>query len=299
MKDNRLGEVMLSVVVPCFNQADFLPQCLASVARATVYPHQVVVVDDGSDDPVDEVLPEGNELGRLHQELTIVRQDNRGLANARNHGLALARAPYVKFLDADDMLWPGSLDIMVQALERTSADIGLGGYLLSDAAGLTGELPLTQPFEYSLQQWSEIPGRWEVEISIPIHSALFRRDTLLSGFVDGLRSKEDWVFWSSCVTRGLSTTVTKELVAIYRIHGRNMTRSRTALAAIEWLEAFRLVFTSIGIEEERVRVLSQHFVQTYLKPLSGAEARKLHHCVAQNPNASTALALLHLANTGG
>ena len=103
---------LISVVIPCFNQGRFLAEALGSVA--TSLPTEIVVVNDGSTDDTTEVLaaietPHG---------FRAITQANAGLAHARNRGLRETRGDYVVFLDADDRLAPGALDIAAAALDE-------------------------------------------------------------------------------------------------------------------------------------------------------------------------------------
>src|SRR6266436_245876 len=104
------GLPLVSVIIPCFNQARFLADSLASVA-AQSYPHrEVIVIDGGSTDDTVGVS------GRF-EEVRCLRQNNQGTAAARNHGLRESRGRYVLFLDADDRLLPDALAAGVDALE--------------------------------------------------------------------------------------------------------------------------------------------------------------------------------------
>jgi len=103
--------VVVSVVIPCFNQARFLRDALVSLAAQRYSGHEVVVVDDGStDDPAGVT----REFGGVR----CLRQANRGTAVARNHGLRESRGCYVVFLDADDRLTPDAMRVGVEALDR-------------------------------------------------------------------------------------------------------------------------------------------------------------------------------------
>src|SRR6476469_5498897 len=100
-----------TAIVACFNYGEFLPEAVESLlGQAGGAPH-VVVVDDGSTDPATHAA-----LDALPDEVEVIRQANAGVAAARNAGLARARTPLVLFLDADDRLPPGALDLMRSAL---------------------------------------------------------------------------------------------------------------------------------------------------------------------------------------
>ena len=91
----------VSVVIPCYNQARYLPDAIRSVREQTHQPIECIVVDDGSTDRTSEVAAE---LG-AH----VIHQANGGVSAARNAGLSVARGELVVFLDADDVLLPAAL----------------------------------------------------------------------------------------------------------------------------------------------------------------------------------------------
>jgi glycosyltransferase involved in cell wall biosynthesis len=99
----------VSVVIPCFNQARYLPAAVASVwAQDDAVPLDCVVVDDGS---TDDTAVVATRLG-----VALVRQPNAGVSAARNAGLQATRGDLVVFLDADDELLPDAIGIELEAL---------------------------------------------------------------------------------------------------------------------------------------------------------------------------------------
>jgi glycosyltransferase involved in cell wall biosynthesis len=98
---------VVSVVIPCYNQANFLGEAIESVRRQTYPRIELIVIDDGSTDDTAAVAAE---LG-----VRCISQDNGGLAAARNRGLAECIGDYVVFLDADDRLLPHGVEANVDA----------------------------------------------------------------------------------------------------------------------------------------------------------------------------------------
>jgi glycosyltransferase involved in cell wall biosynthesis len=94
----------VSVIIPCFNQGRFLVEALDSVRSQTLPATNVILVDDGSTDDTAAVA-------RRYPEVKYVRQPNRGLAAARNAGLARSSGDFIVFLDADDRLKPEALEV--------------------------------------------------------------------------------------------------------------------------------------------------------------------------------------------
>ncbi len=112
----------VGVIVPCFRHGIFLPACIESVRAQTLAPAQIVVVDDGSDDP--ETV---DALARLEgdPDITVLRQPaNLGPSAARNRALAELRTSYVLPIDADDQLLPDALERMVAQLEAAPEAVG-------------------------------------------------------------------------------------------------------------------------------------------------------------------------------
>jgi glycosyltransferase involved in cell wall biosynthesis len=126
------AEPLISVVIPCFNQAHFLGEAVESALAQSYGEVEIVVVDDGSADNTGEVA------GRYPQ-VRYLRQPNRGAAAARNAGLAAGKGEFLIFLDADDRLLPEAAEAGVRAFQGNPRiacaigacrDIGPGGEAL-------------------------------------------------------------------------------------------------------------------------------------------------------------------------
>jgi cellulose synthase/poly-beta-1,6-N-acetylglucosamine synthase-like glycosyltransferase len=108
-------EPLVSVVIPCFNQAHFLDEALQSVAAQTYGRIETIVVDDGSTDNTSQVT-------RRYPRVIYRHQSNRGAAAARNAGIAASNGEFLVFLDADDRLLSWAVETGMQAFE---ADRGI------------------------------------------------------------------------------------------------------------------------------------------------------------------------------
>ena len=158
----------------------------------------VVVVDDGSTEPLPDLPP----------DVELVRQENQGVARARNAGLARVRTPYVLFLDADDRIVPGALSLLREPLD---ADPKLG-------------------FAYGRMRFF---GDWEGELRFPPYdpyallyrhtiglSALVRRQLLedTGGFDPAFGQFEDWELWVNALAHGWRGRQVKAVTVDYRRH---------------------------------------------------------------------------------
>ncbi len=106
----------VTFAVPLFNKAPWVRETLDSIAAQTGdFARDIVVVDDGSTDESAAVV---TEWAKGRNDVTLIRQPNRGSAAASNACLAAARMPFVKFVDADDLLHPDATALLLEALLR-------------------------------------------------------------------------------------------------------------------------------------------------------------------------------------
>ena len=120
MKDEK----RLSVIIPGYNTSEECwRRCVASVRYACGDHDEIICVDDGSKEPVEESWVGANVDGRVR----LVRKENGGLASARNLGLNLARGKYVTFVDSDDEVRAEVFGHCTDEIERTGVDIAVYG----------------------------------------------------------------------------------------------------------------------------------------------------------------------------
>ena len=132
---------LVSVIIPCYNQARFLSEAIESVLNQT-YPHyEIIVVDDGSTDNTAKVAAS-------YERVRGLSQKNHGLAAARNAGLEASKGSYVIFLDADDRLLPNAMEDGIKALNSHAECAFAYGHVKLIAAN---GLPLPSPPQAGLE----------------------------------------------------------------------------------------------------------------------------------------------------
>lgn len=109
----------ISVIVPVYNSSKYLEKCLTSLLGQTYGNIEVICIDDGSTDESSQIL---SRFASEDLRLSVITQDNHGLATARNIGMASARAPYIMFCDSDDWFHPRMCEEMLGHLLEFDAD---------------------------------------------------------------------------------------------------------------------------------------------------------------------------------
>lgn len=117
-------KIDVSVIVPVYNAAKYLSQCLDSILHQTLISIEVICIDDGSTDNSLEIL---KQYQRRNPRLIVRAQKNQFAGIARNNGMKIARGKYLIFWDADDFFAPTALEKMFNKCERDNADICVCG----------------------------------------------------------------------------------------------------------------------------------------------------------------------------
>jgi hypothetical protein len=199
-----------SVIIPVYNLRRFVGEAIESVLAQTLPPEhiEIIVVDDGSTDGSGEVAQ------RYAPRVRYLRQDNRGLCAARNAGMAVARAPFLAFLDADDRFLPEKLAAQLEVFDARP-EIGLvyTGFRYVDDGGA----PLPQI------GWTRLEG--DVFATLVLgnlihpHVALVRREAIerAGGFDEQLSPAGDWDMWLRISRPGLRWACVDRALAEYRV----------------------------------------------------------------------------------
>ena len=216
---------LISIVMPAFNAARFLPCTLASVQQQT-WPHwELLLVDDGSTDDTRQVVAE---YAALDSRIKYLYQPNGRQGKARNLGLRAAKGKYVAFLDADDYWLPDLLARQFEYLQLTSADmVFCDAYVFSDDSQLTpatlSMLPLLSNNKEP-QSYTGLDGiaRFLLGNRVPILTALVKRESLerVKGFGEDLlfQNAEDYHLWVKLLLEGFTLSEHTKPLAAYRKH---------------------------------------------------------------------------------
>lgn len=158
--------VQVSLIIPVYNVADYLDQCLHSVEEQEYKNLQVIIVNDGSTDCSQDIC-EGY-VKKNPESWILVNQKNGGLSAARNTGLSYATGDYIAFLDSDDWIDSDFISTLVESAEKAGADIVESGirWCYSDMQ----RIDATE--ESCIYDMREALGHYLLQTK-PIHSAVW------------------------------------------------------------------------------------------------------------------------------
>lgn len=120
----------VSILIPAYNAAAFLPKCLDSVLNQTYKDLQVVIVDDGSNDNTLELC---QSYAKKDSRVEVFHQENQGVAATRNHLLEKVKGDYVLFVDADDWIELDMLEYLVSLANEKGAEMVMCDRVINDA----------------------------------------------------------------------------------------------------------------------------------------------------------------------
>ncbi|MBV6403636.1 MAG: glycosyltransferase [Flavobacteriales bacterium] len=199
----------IAVVIPCYNDGAFLREALHSVHASTTAPAELVVVDDGSDDPATRAV-----LDAVHAEgVPVVRQEHRGLPAARNTGWRATKAPFVLFLDADNRVAPHLVARLGEALmQGPEADVLFTDLrTFGDREGVVHQ---------QVPALAELLAGNRIDACAALRRALLER---LGGYDEALvDGYEDWELWVRATAAGARFVHIPEPLFDYRVRAGSL-----------------------------------------------------------------------------
>ncbi len=218
----------VTVIVPCYNHAHFLPDAIHSILGQTFVDWEAIIVDDGSTDNTQEVAAQFTD-----PRIRYIYQENRGLSAARNTGLRNARGEFIALLDADDMWEPEFLEISVRMLE-TNRNIAATycGFRYMDSNGNMLPISVCRVVPPDRFRDELLKGSWLSSCSVVVRASVYQEVGL---FDESLSACEDYDMWLRISAKHQFVGI-PEVLLRYRRVGNNMSddvdRMSNALATV-------------------------------------------------------------------
>jgi len=229
-----MSKPAISVVIPAYNCASYLPAAIQSALDQSYPDVEVVVVNDGSPDNTDEVVQP------YLDRIVYVMQENKGLSGARNTGFRVSKGDFVCFLDADDILLANKFEKQMAVFER-EPDLGVV---------ISGYYDMTDDGQTILQS---VRKNWRRDALdhllnhevFPPHAPLIRRAALENSalFPEDIvtaESQEDWQLWLDLALNGIQFSSVPEPLCKYRrrpgsISSNPLKHLDGAIRVVRWL----------------------------------------------------------------
>ena len=211
---------LISIIVPCYNQAHFLDQALQSVFNQTYLNWECLLINDGSTDKTEII---SNKWVEKDIRFKYLYKENGGLSSARNYGLNNAEGDCIVFLDADDCIEENKLEASLNLMIKDDLDLVISDFHMF----YTNPLKRKAPFcNLNNQKFSlkSIVLNWDSEYTIPIHCGFFNSSLFENvRFNENLKAKEDWVMWIDVFKQDPKVSYINKVYAFYRKNPKSMT----------------------------------------------------------------------------
>jgi glycosyltransferase involved in cell wall biosynthesis len=245
----------ISVIIPAYKARKYLPDCLESIGKQTLQPSEVLVIDDASPEPIDDIVRDFSNRSGYPPIRLIKHEVNRGQAAGRNTGMKAASGDWLAFIDCDDMWVPNHLESVIATANESGADLVFCPAILfsSDPHDPSNYRlrPLTED-EIALRPIS-ILNRCFIVIS----SSVIRAEALrMAGNFDEdpmMRGVEDLDLYMRMLRTGAKFHMDPEATLYYRKHPGSATETTGYLAK-----------------------QSVHVTQTHIGSVEGSRSEKLY-----------------------
>ncbi|WP_392436989.1 glycosyltransferase family 2 protein [Cruoricaptor ignavus] len=227
----------ISVIVPCYNQAQYMDEALQSVQAQTFQDWECIIVNDGSPDDTEEVAKRWLEKDPRFKYL---KKENGGLSSARNAGIEMAQGEWIQFLDCDDYM--DSEKLQKSITDSETFDVIITNFHMVSDGNVAP--PFCDITKYEVNT-DNIIARWDLDFNIPIHCGLFNKSRISDiKFNEQLKAKEDWWFWIQLTSLPrFSYKLIDEKLVYYRYNANSLSKNFT-LVYQNIFDVHSLIYTS-------------------------------------------------------
>lgn len=216
----------ISVIIPCYNQEEYIGEAIESVLSQTFNDFEVIIVNDGSTDKSLNII---KKYVDKYSFIHLIDQNNQGVIASRNTAINMAQGKYIYPLDADDKIAPNCLEKLYQSMINNKGDVIYcdGNYL----GNKTGKIIYLKPTKLNMSIGNRV-----------IASALYRKSDWerYDGY-DEIMNKglEDWEFWLNFVEENKRFYKVDEPLFFYRISASSRNQSISKKTEKELFETIR------------------------------------------------------------
>ena len=262
----------VSIIIPVYNAGRFLENALHSISGQTLTDFECVCVDDGSTDNSSDII---NGFAKDDPRFKLIRQPNSGPAAARNHGIDVSSGEYVCCVDADDVLPPDALAVLVSLADSSQADVTWGQHRRFTGNGAFGKCGLSAGCKvFSGGEWQNwFNGRFAQEktddpyYGIPVvpWNKMIRRTSLGTLRFPENRDViggEDIMFCAMLLPRMNTVAVSAAVTYGYRTVESSLNNSRSPV----WLSRYSKAYVEVAKILRDRPLAVRNFARSALRP---------------------------------
>ena len=221
---------MISVIVPIYNVAPYLRQCVDSILMQTYSDLEVLLVDDGSPDECGKIC---DEYTKSDHRVRVFHTENRGLSAARNVGIENAKGEYLGFVDSDDWIEPDMYEILLKNIQNTNAGISICGYLY-ESENTQKECACGKNLYSGIDLQLAL---FEGKINSSVWNKLYRRELFQDLYFPEGMNYEDVAIMHRIVDRAGKIATIGEVKYHYRVRSDSISKTYTAKNMLDYADA--------------------------------------------------------------
>ena len=227
----------ISVIIPVFNSALTIERAINSVFSQTFSNIEIIVINDGSTDSSSLILK--SYMNRIKK---VNFDKNKGVSNARNHGMSIATGNYIAFLDSDDYWLPNKISTQLQFMieNRANASCSYVSYVTIDNNNDTKIKFIKKPIPlYDRKNF------WVLclENKIITSSVMIKKEVIPQAGFSNLRARQDLAFWVSLIKSGISFQAIPQQLTIYDLSSPGISSNKFKMIIANF-KCFKLIFNS-------------------------------------------------------
>ena len=201
-----IKEEKISVVIPFFRNREWLIEAVDSVYNQILSPCEVIVINDGSVEKIDDLVNIYN--GKEDIRLKIISQENnKGPGAARNYGIKIAEGRIIAFLDSDDIWERHKLKLQIEGMRESGRNWSVCAY---NTFGERNETKLKVPGYNGILTLDMILNSTNIATS----AVVVRKDIVEDGFAEGMRTGEDTYLWCKLASIEAPIVIEKPLLSV-------------------------------------------------------------------------------------
>ncbi len=262
---------LISIIVPVYKTEKQLPRCIESILGQTVSNLELILIDDGSPDNCGKIC---DEYARRDSRVKVIHQVNKGLSNARNAGLEVARGELIGFVDSDDYIEPDMYEYLYQLICRDDASMAQCN--ICEDEGFRPDRVIEQP--YALIRSIDL---FQLADWVQVWSKLYKRELLTDvRFKPALSFGEDEVFVFELAKKNFSVALGSEA----KYHYCCSSNAGSLTHTFHSTHLNKIILVEQFLEYAKNHNLTTYYQTRSLEQLKHASMWLLHLLHADNPS---------------